>query len=95
MTWLVIIVLALLIPEILSTVLDSRLARAMAARLEADTNREEDRATADRIRYLEGELDRLSDDVQRLREESEFLHKLLTERPATERSRIPPGDHGS
>jgi len=94
--WLVvIIVLALLIPEILSTVLDSQLARALAARIEAGTDRQEDQATADRIRYLEGEVDRLSADVQRLHEESEFLHRLLEQRPSAENPRILPGDRNS
>jgi hypothetical protein len=92
MTWLVIIVLALLIPEILSTVLDSRLARAAAARLEQGTGDGVDEATAERIRYLEGEVDRLSEDVRRLSEESEFLHNLLAERKSGGDPRLPPGE---
>lgn len=94
MTWLVIIVLALLIPEILSTVLDSRLARAMAARVESGGGGALDETTAERIRYLEGEVDRLSEDVRRLREESEFLQDLLTERKPDTDARLPPGDPG-
>jgi hypothetical protein len=95
MTWLVIIVLALLIPEILSTVLDSRLGRALAARLEAGADGTQDRATAERIRYLEAEVDRLSEDVRRLTEESDFLQELLAERRPVEKPRIPPGDPNS
>jgi len=92
MTWLVLIVLLFVIPEILSTVLDSRLGRAAAARLESGVERAPDQATADRIRYLEGEVDRLSDEVTRLSEESDFLHKLLSDRPNRDAPRIPPGD---
>lgn len=89
MLWLVIIVFALLIPEILSTVLDSRLGRALAVQIEnrgkAPTDPE---PLIERIRYLEGELDRLSGDIQKLQEESEFFQKLLTERASD--SRPPP-----
>lgn len=93
MTWLVIIILALLIPEILSTVLDSRLARALAIRLEQGDGRKElDETTQERIRYLEGEVDRLSDDVRRLTEESEFLQQLLAERKPRGDARLPPGE---
>jgi hypothetical protein len=95
MTWIIIIiVLAVLIPEILSTVLDSRLGRAVAARLEAGGGREGDDVTSERIRYLEAELDRLSDQVRRLSEESEFLHDLLAERKPSDEPRLPPGDGG-
>lgn len=92
MTWLVIIILALLIPEILSTVLDSRLARALAIRLEQGDGKELDETTQERIRYLEGEVDRLSDDVRRLTEESEFLQQLLAERKPRGDARLPPGE---
>ncbi|MFW5904675.1 MAG: hypothetical protein ACOCUZ_00520 [bacterium] len=92
MTWLVIIVLALLIPEILSTVLDSRLGRAVAARLEQGAGQDADSATRERIHYLEGEVDRLSEEVGRLSEESEFLHNLLAERKPGGDTRLPPGE---
>ncbi len=92
MTWLVLIVLLFVIPEILSTVLDSRLGRAAAARLESGVERAPDQATVDRIRYLEAEVDRLSDEVSRLAEESDFLQDLLAERPQRDTPRIPPGE---
>jgi hypothetical protein len=92
MTWLVIIVVAMLIPEILSTVLDSRLGRAAAARLESEGRSSIDQVTADRLRYLEGEVDRLSEDVRKLTEESEFLHELLVERQAQRPRQIPTVD---
>jgi hypothetical protein len=80
MLWIALIVLAFMIPEILSTVLDSRLGRALAARVEDRRMGSGDDVVVDRIRYLEGEVDRLSRDVQRLHEEGEFLQRLLTER---------------
>lgn len=92
MTWLVLIVLAFLIPEILSTVLESRLGRALAARIESGAGGP-DSQTLERIRALEGEVDRLSEDLRRVSEESEFLHRLLMERP--ERREIPSHREGS
>jgi hypothetical protein len=80
MLWIALIILAFMLPEILSTVLDSRLGRALAARIEDRQVGPGDDVTVDRVRYLEGEVDRLSRDVQRLHEEGEFLQRLLTER---------------
>jgi len=93
MWWLVIIVLALLIPEILSTVLDSRVGRAVASRIERKGEEAEASALSERTRYLEGEVDRLTEEVRRLREETDFFQKLLTERTSEGRNRLPsPGD---
>ncbi len=94
MWWLVLIVFGLLIPEILSTILDSRLGRAMAAHIENRGTTGDAGALNERIRYLEGEIDRLSLDVQRLTEESEFFQKLLSERSA-QGTRPPPPSEGS
>lgn len=77
--WPVIFILVLLIP-ILAIVLDSQLGRALAARLEGRRIGESDELLRERIAYLEGEVDRLDSEIGRLTEESEFLHKLLTER---------------
>lgn len=95
MVWIVIIVVLVLIPEILSTVLDSRLGRALAVRLESGATQGVDEATAKRIRYLEGEVDRLSEEVHRLNEESEFMHDLLANRRSSQSPRIPPGESTS
>lgn len=93
MWWIVVIVLAFLIPEILSTVLDSRLARAVAVRIESRGTAPEDGEMTDRLRYLEGEVDRLAEEVRRLHEESDFLQQLLAERPpADPGARLSPGD---
>ena len=85
-----IFVLVLLIP-ILAIVLDSPVGRALAGRLERKglgSGAEE--LTGERLSYLEGEFERLTSEVRRLEEESQFLNKLLTERPASET--LPPGD---
>lgn len=94
MTWLVIIVLALVLPEVLSIVLESRLGRALAARVEARAGEEANESLMERLRYLEGEVDRLSDVSRRLSEQNDFLQKLLAdpERRAGEGSRLSPGD---
>jgi hypothetical protein len=75
-----IILLVLLIP-ILAIVLDSQVGRALAARLEGGRAISgPDAATHERIAFLEGEVERLGSELSRLEEESEFMHKLLTER---------------
>ncbi len=76
-----IFVLVLLIP-ILAIVLDSPVGRALGERLERrGLGSGTDEATAQRLAYLEGECERLTSEVRRLDEESQFLNKLLTERP--------------
>lgn len=95
MWWLVIMVFGLLIPEILSTVLDSRLGRAVAAHIESRGEAAEADRLRARIGELEGEVERLSHDVRRLSEESDFMQQLLAERPR-ERARPPlPGGHAA
>lgn len=91
--WSIIFLLVLLIP-ILAIVLDSQLGRALAARLEGRRLGESDELTGERIAYLEGELDRLNSEVDRLTEESEFLHRLLTERTGGDDDgpALPPGE---
>jgi len=86
MLWLIVLVV-LMIP-LTAIVLDSRLGQAMASRLE---RREGPGAvpeiTQERIAYLEGEIDRLDQDVRRLEEESRFMQQLLSDRP--ERRSLP------
>lgn len=74
-----IILLVLFIP-ILAIVLDSQLGRALAARLEGRSVGRGDDITQERIAFLEGEVERLASELNRLEDESQFLHKLLTER---------------
>jgi hypothetical protein len=90
MWWIVMIVIALLIPEVLSTILDSRLGRAIAAQVEARGRTETPEGLADRVRLLEGDVDRLNEDVRRLTEESEFFQKLLSDRSTANQPRLPP-----
>lgn len=91
MWWLVLIVFALLVPEILSTILDSRLGRAVAAQIENRTQPSDAGAVAERIRHLEGEVERLSLEVQRLTEETDFFQRLLSERASSSgRTTLPP-----
>jgi hypothetical protein len=94
--WPLIFVLILLIP-ILAIVLDSQLGRALAARLEKRSIGEPSDLMAERIGYLEGEVERLSGEIQRLEEESQFLHKLLTEKTGggeDARGALPEGEQG-
>jgi hypothetical protein len=90
MFWQIIFVLVLLIP-ILAIVLDSQVGRALAGRLERKGLGEPDDLMRDRLAFLESEMERLTGDVERLDEESEFLHNLLTERQA-EGGALPPGE---
>ncbi len=85
-----ILVLILLIP-ILAIVLESPVGRALAGRLDRNgLGTGADVVAGERLSYLEGEFERLTSEVRRLEEESQFLNKLLTERPASEA--LPPGD---
>ena len=88
-----IFVLVLLIP-ILAIVLDSPVGRALARRLEGrELSPGADKMTSERLSYLEGEVERLTTEVRRLEEESQFLNNLLTDRPASQV--LPPGDEHS
>ena len=89
-----ILVLVVLIP-LLAIVLDSQVGRALASRLERrglDTPQD---LTAERIAFLEGEVERLSSEIDRLDEESEFLHNLLAERHPDEGAALPPSDENA
>lgn len=83
-----ILVLVVLIP-LLAIVLDSQVGKALAARLERRSIGEGDGGLHDRLMYLEGEVDRLGKEMGRLEEETQFLQKLLAERPEPES--LPPG----
>ena len=91
--WQIILFLALLIP-ILAIVLDSQVGRALASRLERRGLSQPDDLTGERLGYLEGEVERLSQELIRLEDESQFLHQLLDERPGGAGA-LPPGDQDS
>ena len=85
-----IFLLVLLIP-ILAIVLDSPMGRALAGRMERrGLPSGGDDVTAERLSYLEGEVERLTTEVRKLEEESQFLNQLLTDRPDSRA--LPPGD---
>jgi hypothetical protein len=86
-----ILVLVVLIP-LLAIVLDSQVGRALASRLERRSLDGAPDLTAERIAFLEGEVERLAGEITRLDDESQFLHKLLAERHPDEGAALPPGD---
>jgi hypothetical protein len=79
--FLILIVLVLCIP-ILAILMDSSIAKAIANRIDRRDLTEPDRLYSERIRYLESEVERLSNDVTRLQDESQFVQKLLTGEPS-------------
>lgn len=86
-----ILVLVVLIP-LLAIVLDSQVGRALASRLERrGLDGSSADLTAERIGFLEAEVERLTSEVLRLDEEGQFVHKLLTERQDGEGRALPPG----
>jgi hypothetical protein len=88
---LVILLVALMIP-LTAVILDSQVGRALAARLEG-RNQMPDGVTQ-RIGALEGEVERLNQSVEQLREESAFLQRLIEEKTAPQ-GLIPPRDRNS
>lgn len=86
------VVLVLLIP-ILAIFLDSRLGKAIAARIERKSFAGGERAAHERLAFLEGEVERLGREVERLDEEGRFTQKLLADRQ--EPRAFPPGDQAS
>lgn len=79
------LLIALLIP-LVAVILDSRVGQALASRLERNADplgpARDDRAAA-----LESEVERLAEEVRRLREQAEFLERLIAD-PA--RGELPP-----
>jgi hypothetical protein len=85
-----ILILVVLIP-LLAIVLDSQVGRALASRLERRGLEAPSDSTAERLAFLEGEVERLTGEIQRLDEQGEFVQRLLTER-RQEGAALPPGD---
>jgi hypothetical protein len=85
-----ILLVVVLIP-LLAIVLDSQVGRAIASRLERRGLDGPPELMAERLAFLEGEVERLSSEVSRLEEESQFLHRLLTERRSDPGAALPPG----
>lgn len=72
--WLLVVVLALTIP-ILAVVLDSRVGNALADRISSGDGEAPDRER--RLETLEAEVRYLSESVESLREETEFVRSLV------------------
>jgi HAMP domain-containing protein len=87
---LVVLLVALMIP-LTAVILDSQVGRALAKRLEGSKAIGEGDASATRLAALESEVERLSRELQRLDEESSFLHRLL-EKKESPGALLPPGD---
>ena len=87
-----ILILVVMIP-LLAIVLDSQVGRALASRLERRGLDAPGDLTAERIAFLENEVERLTAEVMRLDEEGQFVQKLLTERVEESAAELPPGDH--
>ena len=86
-----ILILVVLIP-LLAIVLDSQVGRALASRLERGSLEASGDPTAERIAFLEGEVERLASEIVRLDEEGAFVQKLLIERAQEQGATLPPGD---
>jgi hypothetical protein len=89
-----ILVLVVLIP-LLAIVLDSQVGRALASRLERRGLEAPSDSTAERLAFLEGEVERLTTEIQRLDEESDFVQRLLGQRSPEQGATLPPGDQRS
>lgn len=89
-----ILVLVVLIP-LLAIVLDSQVGRALASRLERRGLEPPKDSTAERLAFLESEVERLTGEIQRLDEESDFVQRLLGQRSPEQGAALPPGDQRS
>lgn len=88
MVWFV-VVLALMIP-LIAILLDSQLGKALAGRFERPNLAQDEPLLSRRVAALETEVDRLSHELERTREDSEFVRRLLEAKP--ERGALPPSD---
>jgi cell division protein FtsB len=86
---LIILLLAVMVP-LVAVILDSQVGKALASRIEGQRP---ETASDRRLATLENEVDRLSKEVQRLDDESAFLHKLLEEK--REPQQLPPSERNS
>lgn len=90
MVWFVVII-ALMIP-LVAILLDSQLGKALAGRFERPSLAQDDPLLGRRVAALEAEVDRLNHELERTREESEFVRRLLEKKPLPE---LPPGERTS
>jgi len=83
---------AVLLVSLMAILIDSPLARALARRVEGPVEAAPPPVMelAKKVQLLEGEMDDMRRDVEALREENQFLQKLLED--GGRRSSLPPGD---
>ena len=91
MIWAVIIGLVLLIP-ILAIVLDSPVGQAMAARISGEDKADRTPELGSRVDQLEAEVKYLGESVESLREETEFVRRLIEGSESDEPSRLGSGE---
>jgi hypothetical protein len=84
----IIVILALMIP-LVAVILDSSLGRALAGRLERRPPVDES-LLVPRVAALEGEVERLTKELEQLQEQSEFMGRLLEGKRAA--GELPPGE---
>lgn len=88
--WLGLIILVALMIPVVGILVDSPIGRAFARRLEGPEAVPPDLAAlARRVELLEGEVDDLGRSVDQLREENQFLQRLLEDQ-ASHRPNLPP-----
>lgn len=88
--WLGLIILVALMIPVVGILVDSPIGRAFARRLEGPGDTPP--AIGDlvrRVEALEGEVEEMSRSVDQLREENQFLQRLLEDQPAS-RPNLPP-----
>ena len=89
--WAVVIGLVLMIP-ILAIVLDSPVGQAMAARLSRGDQDQLPPEIGSRVDQLEAEMKYLGESVESLREETEFVRRLIEGSADDETSRLGSGE---
>lgn len=89
--WLLVLVLAVLLVPILAILIDSPIGRAVARRLEGPTEAAPPPLVelAKKVQLLEAEIDDLHRSVEGLKEENQFMQKLLAD--GGRRQALPPG----
>ncbi len=91
MLWVMILILAVLFVPIMAILIDSPIGRALARRVEGPLDAAPPPLVelAKKVQLLEAEIDDLHRSVEALREENQFVQKLLEE--GGRRSALPPG----
>lgn len=89
--WAIIIGLVLLIP-ILAIVLDSSVGQALANRIARGNENDTPPEIGNRVDELEAEVKYLTESMESLREEAEFVRRLIEGADEGDSSRLGPGE---